>query len=326
MESQRIEISLRTILITIGVLLGLYIVWTVADLLYSLFIAFILMSALRPLVRHLESRKIPHILSVALVYLCFILFFSFLLFMVIPPLVSETISLAASLPGIIKQLNPNLDGLANIDALTRYIPDVTNQAFKLLGGLFSNAIFVISTLFFGFYFLIEENMIMRFLQQFMNEKRAQSFTEIVEKAEKRTSSWFWGELTLMTVVGLLTFIGLNIIGMRFAVPLAVLAGLLEVVPNIGPMISAIPAFLIGVSHSYVLGISSIILYIIVQQLENNVIVPVIMKKAVGINPIVSLIVLIVGGRIGGVLGVLLSIPAYLVLETIIMEYVKSRRK
>lgn len=139
------------------------------------------------------------------------------------------------------------------------------------------------------------------------------------------SSWFWGEIVLMTIVGVFTYIGLVFIGVPYALPLAVFAGLLEIVPNIGPIISAIPAVIIGFSQSYFAGFSAMALYIIVQQLENSVIVPAIMKKAVGLNPVLTLVALLLGGRIGGMLGVLLSIPILLFAETLLREYIPSKK-
>ena len=147
---------------------------------------------------------------------------------------------------------------------------------------------------------------------------------VFDKAEKRLNAWFWGELTLMTVVGIFTFIGLNLIGIRYALPLAVLAGLLEVVPNMGPVISAVPAVLIGMTYSYFTGFSTLALYFIIQQLENTFIVPFIMKRAVGLTPIVTLIALIVGGKLGGVMGILLAIPLFLFLETVLMGLRESK--
>jgi predicted PurR-regulated permease PerM len=129
----------------------------------------------------------------------------------------------------------------------------------------------------------------------------------------------------MTVVGLLNFIGFSLIGIKYALPLAVLAGLLEVVPNIGPTIAALPAFLIGISISNYTGVAALAVAFLVQQLENNLIVPVIMRHAVGLNPIITLIVLVIGGKIGGVLGLLLAIPAFLFVESILLEVLRDRR-
>lgn len=283
------------------------------------------MSALRPLVEILERRKVPHTAAVMIVYFSFILFFILLFSLVIPPIILETASLIRNFPVIVGRLNPELAALFNFESLNRYLPDVTNQVFSLLGNVFSNTFFVITTLFFGLYLLLEENVIKSFLSTFFEEKKIQGVSRLVAQAEDRMSSWFWGEITLMTVVGVMTFIGLNLIGMKYALPLAVLAGLFEVVPNIGPIISAIPAVLIGFSSSSFLGFSAAALYFIVQQLENNLIVPVIMKRAVGLNPIITLIALIVGGKLGGVLGVLLAIPAYLFIETVLIQLLKENK-
>jgi predicted PurR-regulated permease PerM len=281
------------------------------------------MSALRPMVQFLQNKKIPRFLAVSVTYFSFVLFFSFLLVIVIPPIVTQIISLISSLPLMLQSLNPQMARFINVDSLAGYLPNVTNVVFQFASGLFSNLLFIVSTLFFGFYFLLEENILKNLFDHFLPEATANRVIVVIQKAEKRMSSWFWGELVLMTIIGVMTFIGLQFVNMSYILPLAVLAGLLEVVPNIGPIISVIPAFIIGISQSYIMGISTIVLYTLIQQLENNIIVPVIMKKAVGINPIMSLIVLIIGGKLGGILGVLLSIPVYLIAETIFEEIMKN---
>lgn len=323
MPSIKIEVTYKTILLIFLIIGGIYLVWLAGDLIYSLVIAFILMSALRPMVQFMQNKKIPRILAVSIAYFSFVLFFSFLLVIVIPPIVTQIISLITSLPLMLQSLNPQLARVINVDSLAGYLPNVTNIVFQFASGLFSNLLFIVSTLFFGFYFLLEENILKNLFSHFFPEPTANRIIAVIEKAEKRMSSWFWGELILMTVIGVMTFIGLQFVNMSYILPLAVLAGILEVVPNIGPIISLIPAFIIGISQSYILGISTIVLYTLIQQLENNIIVPVIMKKAVGINPIISLIVLIIGGRLGGILGVLLSIPLSLIAETIFEELVKT---
>ena len=128
-----------------------------------------------------------------------------------------------------------------------------------------------------------------------------------------------GELILMTIIGVFTYIALNILGIKFALSLAFIAGLLEIIPIIGPIIAAIPAFLVASSDSFFLGGIVIILYIIIQQLENNLIVPFVMNKAVGIHPITILIALSIGGRLGGLLGAVLAVPVALFIETIVTQ-------
>jgi len=283
------------------------------------------MSALRPGVVYLVRKKIPRGLAVTLVYLVFILFFISIISVIIPPIIIETSNLIRSLPIIFQQTFPYIKNITDPTNLTKYIPDVTNNIFNFISSVFSNTLFVVTTMFFALYFLLEETLVDRFLHHYFGKNIADKLSNTLSCAEKRMSSWFWGEIVLMTVVGTLTYVGLLLVGVRYALPLAVLAGLLEVVPNIGPVISAIPAIIIGFSQNYFTGFSATALYIIVQQLENNLIVPIIMKKAVGLNPILTLIALLLGGRIGGILGVLLAIPILLFVETILHEYVPHAR-
>jgi len=315
-----ITISWKTVALFTIIPLTFYFLWIVRDLLFSLLIAFILMSALRPGVLLLVSKKIPRSLAVGIVYLFFILFFLSLIWIIVPPIFIETANLLRSLPAITSKAFPYFSNTMDIRDISGYIPNFTNNIFGIISGLFSNTLFVLTTLFFGLYFLLEENLLDRLLHHYFKKHVAGRLSATFILAEKRMASWFWGEIVLMTVVGVFTYFGLLLLGIRYALPLAVLAGLLEVVPNIGPVLSSIPAIIIGFSQSYFGGFSAMALYVIVQQLENNLVVPVIMKKAVGLNPIMTLIVLLVGGRVGGVLGVLLAIPILLFAETIFREY------
>ncbi|PIQ73305.1 hypothetical protein COV58_03255 [Candidatus Roizmanbacteria bacterium CG11_big_fil_rev_8_21_14_0_20_36_8] len=322
-EGININISPKTIALFTLIPLGLYFLWFVRDLLFSLLIAFILMSAMRPAVVALVKYKIPRALAVVLVYLGFILFFALIISIIIPPIILEGNNLLKNLPSIVEDLIPNIENYVNLNDLGQYAPNVTNNIFGFITVVFSNTLFLMTTLFFGVYFLLEENLVDRFIHRYIKKQDADKLSETLSRAEHRMSRWFWGEATLMTVVGVLTYIGLTALGIRYALPLAVLAGLLEVVPNIGPIFSAIPAVIIGLSQSYFIGFSSVILYIVVQQLENNLIVPIIMKRAVGLNPIMTLLALLIGGRVGGILGVLLAIPILLIIETIMQSYAPS---
>ncbi|OGK24080.1 hypothetical protein A3C25_05205 [Candidatus Roizmanbacteria bacterium RIFCSPHIGHO2_02_FULL_38_11] len=318
-ENYKIEISSRTIVFAVFFVLLLNFLWLIRDVIFSLFIAFIIMSALKPYVSFLEKNKIPRFLAAFLVYLVFLTFFFSILFLVLPPLVTESTLLFRALPSILERFAPNATSLLNLDSVFQYLPNIANQFFDIVRSIFSNTVFFISTLFFGFYLLLEENVIRKLVSRFFSEEKAETAIIVFDKAEKRLNAWFWGEITLMTVIGLMTFIGLNLIGIRYALALSVLAGLLEAIPNLGPTVSSIPAILLGFSSSPVMGFAALALYFIVQQLENNLIVPVVMKKAVGLNPIITLIALLVGGKIGGVLGVLLAIPITVFLETILIE-------
>jgi len=326
MQPQKIEISSKTIVFTIGFILLLGIILLIKDLIFSLFIAFIIAGALRQPVDYLETKKFPRTISSFIIYFIFIFIIFCLFYLIIPPLVGEIIILFKNLPHIVSKVSPVISSNLNLNFLSNNIPSLANETINIIKSTFSNVIFVTSTLFFGLYFLLEKNVSSRLLGNFFDDVELSRISLIADRAQKRMAGWFWGEIILMFVIGSMTYIGLNIIGMKYALALAVLAGLFEVVPNIGPITSAIPIFLIGFSYSPLLGASTIVINLIIQQLENNLIVPYVMKKTVGIHPIITLIALIIGGKLAGVMGVILAIPTAIFFETILIEVNKFDRK
>ena len=318
--TQKIEISSRTILFTVFLLLFLKVLWISRELIYALFLAFIFMSALKPAVNRLEEYRLPRSIAAFLVFITTIVLLIFLGAVVLPPLVAESLAFFKNLPVLIVNAFPFSTGMINTDSLVQFLPNITENFFKLATSLFSNLIFVISVLFFTLYFLMEEKFLKNFLDRFIDSKQADIIMNAVYKAEQRMGAWVWGEVILMTVIGVMTYIGLTILGVRYVLPLAVLAGLLEIVPIIGPIISLIPAFFVSVASSWVSGLSVTALYLVIQQLENNLVVPLVMKKTVGLHPIITLIALTIGGKLGGLMGILLAVPVALVAETIFIEF------
>lgn len=317
--NRKIEISERSIVFAILFPLGLAFLWLIHDILFSLLIAFILMSALRPIINFLVEKRIPRGPATFIVFFGFVLIFLGLVYMIIPPIVAETSAFVRNFPGIVQSLNPQLRQYIDVNSISQYLPNFTNNIFKIIGGVFSNFFFVLTTMFFSLYFLLEVDIIDKAISPFFPEARVKHIKQIATGVEHKLTSWFWGQITLMTVIGVITYICLTIAGVRYALPLAVLAGLLEIVPNLGPIIASVPAITIGLADSTVLGLSILAIYFIIQQLENAIIVPVIMKRAVGISPVFTLLALLIGGKIGGVLGVLLSIPILIIIEAVLTE-------
>ncbi|MEX1052252.1 MAG: AI-2E family transporter [Patescibacteria group bacterium] len=320
----KIEISAKTIVFTILFLVFLNLVWIVRELIFSFFIAYIVMSALNPWISFLQRKKIPRPLSTLVTFIVIFGLVGYLFFYLIPIVAKETTLLFSNLPKIIESYIPDSKSFLENDFFKTNLPNITNNTLQFLRNVLSNVIFVISTIFFSLYFLIEENALRKFFTRFFDKEGAYKALNILDNTEKRLRHWFWGQLVLMLVIGLLVYIGLTLLNVRFALPLALIAGLLEIVPIIGPIISTIPAFIIAISDSTFSGIAIIALYFVIQQAENQVIVPYIMRKAVGLNPIVTLAALIIGGRVGGFLGVLIAIPVTLFIETIVTEYIKSK--
>ena len=317
--TSRIEISYKTIIFTVFFLLGLWLLYVIRDILFLLFISFIMMSALRPLVVGLEHYRIPRIVSILLIYILAFVFLSLAFAGVVPTLLSQTSRLIAAMPTFLTKVAPALG--IDLKSMTSQIAPLSENIVNVTLGIFSNILTTLTILILTFYFLLERRHTEKYLVEFMGEEAAQKVIALGVLIEQRLGAWVAGELLLMTLIGVFSFIGLTLLHVDYALPLSIIAGLLEAVPMIGPIISAVPAILVALSASPVLALSVAALYIIIQQVENNAIVPFVMKKSVGISPVLTIIALLVGGRLAGIVGAILAVPGVLVLEIVLGELI-----
>jgi len=184
--------------------------------------------------------------------------------------------------------------------------------------LFSNILSIFIFFVITFYLLLERKNFDSYLKNIFGQKSVKAIA-IVNQLEKRLGMWVSAQLMLMLIIGILSYIGYVIIGVNFALPLAIIAGILELVPNIGPTIASILAGIFGLTISPITGLLAVIWGIIVQQLENNFIVPKIMKEAIGINPLITILLIASGARLGGVVGAIIALPLYITAETIYLS-------
>jgi len=322
-KPQKIEISHKTIVFTVFFLIALYFIFLVREIILLFFLAVIFMSAVNPLVSKLERYRLPRSVSISVVYLIVFALLVGAIAAIVPPFVSQLTSLISQInlpPGIIQDirtLNINFQDLEVIANQLTSVPRILSVVFSAFG--FVVVFFTISVM--AFYLLLERRLLHKYLIWFFGNNRAESEAEdFLNKIEEQIGSWVRGQLTLMLIVGTLTYIGLKLLKITYALPLAILAGTLEILPNVGPTISAIPAIIVAYfTVSGPMAIAVTALYILVQQIENNFIVPMVMKRATGLNPIVTILLLLVGFKLGGAGGAILAIPIFLVTKIIALE-------
>lgn len=317
MINKKIEVSYKTIIFTVFFILSLVLLWQVRNLIVLLFISFVLMEALNPVIVRLEKFKIPRPLAILIIYLIILAIISFAIAGIVPILIEQTTGLVQTLP----------DTLKNISIFGSNPIDLSSQ-FKILenlpGGIAKTAISVVSNvisgfviLFLTFYLLLEKKNFGKYSLEMFGEHGKQKFITIVDNLENRLGSWVTAEFFLMTIIGLLSYIAYLILGLNYAVPLAIFAGILEAVPTIGPTVATAMAALVGFTISPLTGVLAIVVGIVIQQLENNIIVPRIMKQTVGFNPLITILLIAAGAKLGGVIGAILALPVYLTIETIV---------
>lgn len=320
--SQRIDISYKTILFIAAFILGVWVTYLIRDLLIILFVAIILMSALTPLVRILIRLKIPKALAIAITYIIIITAVGGVLAGILPPLIEESRKLIVNFPALLSQLFD----ITNIDksVFQSELTSISKNAFSITLAVFDNILTIIFLLVVTFYLLLErENLENRISTFFVGrEERAR---QLMVKIEEKLGSWLRGQMILSLIIGVLSYIGLTLLDIPYVLPLALFAGIMEIVPVIGPIVSAIPAIVLAFTISPLLGLGVAVMYFVIQQLENNLIVPQVMKRAVGLNPLFVILAIAVGSKLLGFGGALLAVPFAVVLQIVVTEIIDSKR-
>lgn len=318
---RKIEISHKTVIFTVLFLISLGFLYFIRDIILELFVALLLMTILEPLVGKLTKIKVPRAISVLLSYLVFFGLFGGVIALIIPPLVDQTTSFANFVPTYIS--NMGIDPAIGDQVMKEVIAAVGNvpsQLIKFSVSLFSNVLAVLTVLAFTFYLLMSRGKLDEQLSLFFGSSQKEKLINVIYALEKRLGGWARGELILMVLVGVLNFIALTILGVPFALPLAVLSGFLEIIPYLGPILGAIPGVLIGFGISPLTGFGVAFAAFLIQQLENYVFVPKVMEKSVGVSPIITILALAIGGRIAGIVGIIISVPVVITLNVILKEY------
>ncbi|OGE25932.1 hypothetical protein A3H85_02830 [Candidatus Daviesbacteria bacterium RIFCSPLOWO2_02_FULL_40_8] len=318
--NRRVDISWKTILFITFFLLSLWITYLILDIILLVFVSFILMSALYPLVDRLVAWRIPRPLAIVILFLAILGLLIGVLAAGFTPLIIQTSSLT-------QRLSEAVSGLLQANYIDRSViqgqfSSISSQLVSYTLDVFKIIVGFVSVIVVTFYLLLDRKGI---------EDRATSLfvanqskvSKLISTIEEKLGAWLRGQLILSLIIGVVTYLGLEVLGVEFALSLAIIAGLMEVVPVIGPIISAIPAILIALTVSPVLAGLVAGLYLAIQQLENHLVVPQVMKRAVGLNPLLVILTVSVGGRLLGVAGALLAVPIAVVIQVVIKEVLQK---
>lgn len=335
-DIQHLHITTGTMLRFFALIFGLVGVYLIRDILSALFFAVIIASAMEPAVEWLKARKVPRILGVILIYLAITLILFFLIYLIFPLLFEEFRSISLAYPLLEERLLSGIGAFPLSSFFTQNVEGLLRLPSEYLGGL-SRGIFEFAATVFGgiFSFVI---IVVFSLYLAMQEKGIESFLRLVsplpyeaylidlwQRSQRKLGRWLRAQLLLGAIVGVLIFFGLTLLGVEHALLFAALAAILEIIPVVGPIIAAVPAVAVSFLSSLLLGVATIALYTIVQQVESHVIVPVVMRRTVGLSPLVVVIALLVGAKIGGIMGLLLAVPITAIVAEFIDDWDKKKR-
>jgi predicted PurR-regulated permease PerM len=336
-----VSISPLSVLKVLGILVAALVLFLVRDVVLILLTALVIASAIEPIVRRLTKTGLPRTLAVLLVYIAAgaLLFVFTLIF--IPPLLSEISRVSSTLPQYVETFQfsdifPSQVGLIGGELVnTVSLKDAIVQIQNALAGLshgffqtasiiFGGAVSALLTLVISFYLAVEEKGIENFLRVIIPIEREEYSIGLWKRTQEKIGLWLQGQLLLAVVVGVLVYLGLSILQVPYAMTLAMLSAILEIIPIFGPIIAAVPGVIIAFSVSPSLGLIVVGLYLIIQQFENHLIYPLVVTKIVGIPPTIVIVALLVGAKLAGILGFLLAIPLTTVVVELFSDFEKRK--
>ena len=346
-ESAAWRVVSRTVLFTIAALILLWLLGQLTSVIVRVTLAIILAAGMKPLVDRLTARELrrqgwwtpPRGLVVLFVYVITIALVSTASGLILQVVIVELQNLVAGVPvyapRIVDGVNNLLDMIpggremvadfdiaGQLSGIVSQIFNVMGQAvfvFRQLLGLLSGLLDVLMILLMALYITTDGPRIARYLRAFLPPDRHAQASRVTSRIFVRLGGWVSGQLLLCVIIGVVSWVGLTLIGVPYAVVLALIAGIMEAVPNVGPLIAAVPAIIIAALYSPWQALLVAILYLGIQQLENYVIVPRVMSKAVELHPLAVLLALMVGGELMGVLGAVLAVPVTAAISVIVDE-------
>lgn len=351
-EVMRVEIApasvakgTATILLVLAVA---YFLMQISAILVLFFVSFLLTAGLDRTVSNLYYRyKVPRALSVIVFY---ILILSVLALLVsnMAPLVADQVSALSTklfqlfqdlasgnskLP-FAEQLEPYFQKFntgVDINSISQKIQDslrnFSNQLLSFGGNIWSVLVFISNgllnaslVLVITFFMIVEWESIEDFFISLFPSKHTSYIVAHLEQVKTKIGFWLRGQLLLSLSIGVITYIGLLIIGMDYALTLALVAGITEMIPVVGPILALLLALPVAANISLWMLVAVIILYLVIQQIEGNILVPLVMKKTVGLSPIIVMFAMLVGYQYLGILGIIFSIPVAACTAIFVKDY------
>jgi len=322
------------------VILGFWLLYRFVEVVFILFIAIVIGTVLRPALNWLQHRGLHPTAGLLLIYLVLSLLFAGFLFLLLPMIVGQATTIAADIPAYYLGVRAWMLGSSNAlvlqlsDFLPAALPSLAltppaapqamasaGQALGYVSSLASLLFLLIVMLVLAYYWTLDGPRILQSLFLLIPRGQRESISELVSAMEARVGSYLVGQAVLCLVIGGLALLAYLLIGLPNALVLALIAGVLEVIPMIGPLLGALPAALVALSIAPVKLLWVIVATIVIQQIENSLLVPRIMRRAVGVNPFITLVAIFAFSSLFGITGALMAIPMAAVIQLLLGRFV-----
>jgi len=317
------------IAILMGGLGSLALIWLLSGTLALVVLGITIATSLESVVGWLE-RWIPRVAAIFLLYIAVLILLTGIGWIIIPVLVGQIREVAGQVPVLVKNIEPGLRNLGDmisvnlLDMLTSSLGQIESALVSLPVSILSSLLDIVLILFISIYSLIEKDLLIRGFLSFLPGDQHPRAREVFHEMGREIGGYLRGAVLDGVIIGVTMYVGLLIIGVKFALVLSLLAGLLEVIPIIGPIIAAIPMVGIALTQSGGKALLALVFVLIIHQFEGNIVFPNVMRTQTEISPLIVLVAFVAGGSLGGILGALTAIPVVAGVRVLLVQLVAPR--
>lgn len=312
------------------VVLAAFVYFTL-NVILAMLLAIIISTALDAPVTWLEKKGLPRILGTLGIFIVALLGLAAIVYAIVPLALSEFTTFLVNLQ---EYSNPIVDYFKNSDFYTTLGKSLNSLTDNLISGnvsllqlasYFLGGVFLaISVLVLSFYLTVGRDGVEQFLATTLPSAYEEYVLDLYNRIRHKIGRWLKGQLVLSLVVGIVVFIGLWLLNVHYSLLLGILAGIFEIIPFVGPIFSGATAILLASSESLTTALYVLILFIVVQQIENHVMVPAVMRFTTALNPVVVLISILLGGQLFGFIGLILAVPVAVLVQEVMEDWAKAK--
>lgn len=334
-----VDIGTKLILRVALIATVVYFLYLLRDVVLLVLLSVLTAAAFYPIIGRLAQWKFSRAGAVVTVYLGFLTLIVAMVAIFIPLFISEVKNFATAWPaygeklsGILAALEQYFQSFGVEFSQDQFWGEIESGLSQSAGnivattvGIFSGLIHFLGYFFLALYLSLEEDGIEKFFRALAPDQYHARAAEFAGKIRVRVSRWLGAQLLLMGIVFAIYYVGLSLLGVPYALAIALFGGLVEIVPYIGPILAAIPAILLGLLEAPIIGLSVLAYYVIAHQLESHIIAPQIMKHSAGLNPVVLIVAVLIGLELGGAIGVLLAVPAAMIMGVFVEDFMEKQQ-
>jgi len=333
-EEKILDISWSTIaMISIAIAL-FYVLFSVKDILIWFIFALTISMLANPAISFLQKRRLPRGLAVIFIYVGAFGILSILIFLMIPIFIAEIQTFLANFPDYFEKISPPLRGLgiqafSNIESflsalgttLETMAENIFSALFSVFGGVFTGLFIIFTAVFLS----LEDRAVERSLMLLFPKKYETQVMNVWTRCQKKVSGWFGARILASVFVGIASYIAFILFNVKYPFTLALFAGAFNFIPYVGPLLTSAVLFVLIFPTEQFKAIITLITFGVIQQIENTILSPILMKKFVGLPPALVLVSLVLGGSLWGLMGAILAVPLFGILFEFFKEFLQKRR-